>query len=1008
MSSGAAGPWFPYYEEETTLFSSFQDLNVTVLNGILFIPSVTLRLRDLPADPPPLPAIPRVPGWTYPKYLHGHTILQLAASGSVYARWPSLNADAVAQTVFTMAELNLLNPDPLAENQNRPIFGVGITNQTATAGLPPLMISYNVSARPATSPLPTGLPLLTAGDLTMRQALIAVGPSIREDCWPEFGPPGAPPPPPTLNDRSFYRIKTLPALHDANGNQFPDELEGYFTNLLVSEVCYATPTPVSAHQPHTFPLLDPPNPNELTAPAFLGRPPDWVEILNPTNQPISTANYFLSDKSTNPARARLPAVTIPAYGTLVLLLSDSPHPLFAAEGDPASLLRQCWIPWRLKDEGEVVYLHQDTVPASTADPLALVDALGPPQIGTTALTGYTVGKVPRADHTWQTVFLPASSVDQVNQGWGLTRILAAPVITEVPLAGGPASPARSRLFRRAADMPRILLSHPDPTASLAYTLDGSEPSPNDGIYTGPLEIQNTTVLRVRAFASNAIPSPVVTRTYISSEGVLCQLEPPVMPLGFLGTTGRFDPAFAAAYGHTVPPPRAGYPSAKTILDQLEARPAVFLTFSPKGQTYPPGGGENSETAGAFEWTNPARPGDYRQENAFIQKTGGNASSQYLKKSFDVIFKGSTTLTGKSSWQGPVLDSGAQSGTSSLFPGSKVTSFPRLLLRNPSQASFLNGHGPTPKTYINDAWMKETQRALSADQPFSTVQRRWVHVFINGYYWGVYDMEEHFDSDTISAHLLAALPASATNAEKDMYKPSLIYAGQPGGPPQFATAAIKSEWWYNTAAAKARQVYDATPVTRPIKFAALEDTVDLNAYIDYITTLQVVDHDELGFDNVRAWRHPVTHKWYIMAWDGDVIQWGYFQAGYINASPATEVGESDQAVHNAAKLTPEYVARFASRLQFHLAGPLSFNAISSRFNAMAGDFRLTLECEALRWGRPPYEGDNLIQRWDGDISYLKPHILNPHPAVDAFSLYNNLIKSAKLPGYLPPGYPLLTP
>ena len=78
--------------------------------------------------------------------------------------------------------------------------------------------------------------------------------------------------------------------------------------------------------------------------------------------------------------------------------------------------------------------------------------------------------------------------------------------------------------------------------------------------------------------------------------------------------------------------------------------------------------------------------------------------------------------GKSSWQGPVLET---NGSSALFPGSKVTSFPRLLLRNPSQASFVNPHGPTPKTYINDAWMKETQRALSADQPFSAVQRRLV-------------------------------------------------------------------------------------------------------------------------------------------------------------------------------------------------------------------------------------------------------------------------------------------
>ncbi len=916
----------------------------------------------------------------------------------------------MAETVFNVVggvpELNLLNPDPEAENQNRPIFGVGIRHQNASAALPPIIISYSVSQRPASSPMPTSLPALTGDDAVIRQGLIAFGLAIRADCWPELGPAGPPAPPPTLNDRSFYRLKSLAALHDANGNHFPDELEGYSSNLMISEVCYASLTAVDAHQPHEFP---PAEVGSLPRPAFLNRPPDWVEILNPTGQAISTGNYFLTYKNTNLGRSRLPNVSIPAYDTLILLLSDSPHPLFETEGDPASMVRKCWIPWRLKNEGESVYLSQDNTPTVTTDALTLVDTLTPPQIGTAALTGYNVGKVPRADHTWQTVFLPASSVNQVNQGWSLTRILSAPVVTEVPAAGGSGSPARSRLFRRAADLPRLVLSHPEPDAVITYTLDGTEPGADDGIYEGPLEIHDTTVLRVRAFAANAVPSPIITRTYISSEGVLTQLAPPSLPLEIPNGMDRFDPAIAAAWGHTAPPPRAGYPSTKTILDQLEARPAVFLTFSPEGVTYnSPGGSSDPETPGAFEWTNPARSGDYRQENVFIQKTGGNASSLMVKKSFDVLFKGSTTLTGKSSWQGPVLDTGAQSGTSALFPGSKVTSFPRLLLRNPSQASFVNSHGPSPKTYINDAWMKETQRALSANLPFSTVQRRWVHVFINGYYWGVYDMEEHFDADTISAHLLAALPANATNAEKDMYKPSMIYTGQPGGPPTYATQSVADQWWDVQVAGKAFEVNQANSTTRPNRFLELEGMIDLNAYIDYITTLQVVDHAELNFDNVRAWRHPVSQKWYITAWDGDLIEWGYFQASYINSTPTSDIGDSDQAVHNAAKITPEYVTRFGSRLQTHLTGPLSFSAVTARFDGVAADFRLTLECEALRWGRPPVDGDNRISRWEEDIAYLKPLLLNPHPAQDEGSLYNNLIKSAKLPGYLPANYPLLTP
>jgi len=590
---------------------------------------------------------------------------------------------------------------------------------------------------------------------------------------------------------------------------------------------------------------------------------------------------------------------------------------------------------------------------------------------------------------------------------------------EIPASGGNATSARSRLFRRASDLPRISLTHPESDATITYTLDGSEPGPDDAIYSGPIEILATTVLRAKAFAPNAIPSPAVTRTYISSEGVLSQLTGNPAPFTYMSSGSElFDPALAAAYGHTQPPQRSGYPASgspsnpgtKTIVEQLEARPAIFLTFDSKSLLYnSPGGSSDPETPASFEWVDPARPSDYRQENSFVQLTGGNASSQFTKKSFDVLFKGSTTLTGKSRWDGPVLGSGAQIGTSAIFPGSRVTSFPRLLLRNPSQASFVNTHGPSDKTYINDAWMKETQRALGGNAPFTTVQRRWVHVFINGYYWGVYDLEEHFDSDTISAHLLAALPANTSSTVKDQYKSSLIYAGQPGRAPDYSTQAVISQWWDQTARAKAADVYYSSSTTRASKFSALESVIDIDAYIDYITTLQVVDHAELNFDNVRAWRHPVTQKWYVMAWDGDLLGWGFSNNYFINDvdnfDPAII---SDQAVHRAVKLKPEYVARFASRLQTHLTGPLSFSAMSARFNSLAEDFRLTLECESLRWGRFTLDGSNKIPRWEEDISYLKPLLLDPHPPADGASLFNNLVKSAKLPGYLPANYPLLPP
>ena len=78
MSTGANGPWFSYYQEPGTRISAFAASTNTGPNGPVVDP-IPLRLRDLPAYPPPLPVSSPTPGWPRPRYLHAHTILQLAA-----------------------------------------------------------------------------------------------------------------------------------------------------------------------------------------------------------------------------------------------------------------------------------------------------------------------------------------------------------------------------------------------------------------------------------------------------------------------------------------------------------------------------------------------------------------------------------------------------------------------------------------------------------------------------------------------------------------------------------------------------------------------------------------------------------------------------------------------------------------------------------------------------------------------------------------------------------------
>lgn len=146
MTPGGEGLWFPFYQED----GSFADLGPIFPDGTRLSP-MNFTLRVLPPLPPPPPASPSS-GVPRARYLYGHTTLQLAADGAVYASWPSLDhSGTMAHTIYPadpVPELNLLNPNTTNSNQNRPIFGVGTQNQAASGGLPPLTISYVVAARP--------------------------------------------------------------------------------------------------------------------------------------------------------------------------------------------------------------------------------------------------------------------------------------------------------------------------------------------------------------------------------------------------------------------------------------------------------------------------------------------------------------------------------------------------------------------------------------------------------------------------------------------------------------------------------------------------------------------------------------------------------------------------------------------------------------------------------------------------------------------------------------------
>jgi CotH kinase protein/Fn3 associated/Lamin Tail Domain/Immunoglobulin domain/Chitobiase/beta-hexosaminidase C-terminal domain/Bacterial TSP3 repeat len=96
----------------------------------------------------------------------------------------------------------------------------------------------------------------------------------------------------------------------------------------------------------------------------------------------------------------------------------------------------------------------------------------------------------------------------------------------------------------------LSISAPDPLAQIHYTLDGSEPTTAAPLYTAPLPVNATTLVKARAFRDGRIPSPIQQRSYLFMDATLAQRDSDV-PLVILDTMGQSIPGGGGAWASLV-------------------------------------------------------------------------------------------------------------------------------------------------------------------------------------------------------------------------------------------------------------------------------------------------------------------------------------------------------------------------------------------------------------------------------------------------------------------------
>jgi hypothetical protein len=458
----------------------------------------------------------------------------------------------------------------------------------------------------------------------------------------------------------------------------------------------------------------------------------------------------------------------------------------------------------------------------------------------------------------------------------------------------------------------LALSTTTPAATIRYTLDGREPDQTGGLlYTGPLTIETTTVVRAVALKPGSLPGPVTTQSYLFPEAVLAQPEyPPGFPKSWGGYAGvpvkadyEMDPAVVQGATAALKAALASLPTLSLVTE-----PGHFydLYSNPRRR------GRAWERPVSVEFFDPAgaEAGFHLDAGIRIQGELGRRESM-PKHAFRLFFRGE--------YGSPWLDY-------PLFPDSPVASFDTLVLRGGVNRSFA-GYPKRPAelkatTYTRDEWLRASQLAMSG----AGARGRFVHLYLNGLYWGLYNLVERPDEAFMAAHFggtaadWQAINHAETTGHSSARFAALHQLAQQGG------------------------------LANPETYATMQSYLDIPHFIDYLILNWYTGNLDWGFNNwyagVGQEQGPV--KYFV--WDGERTWYDgaeiYMEFAEYNGQPNLV-----KPLFSALLENPDFRMLLADRMVKHLfnEGALSQEKSQARWLALSRTVEPAILAESARWG-----------------------------------------------------------
>ena len=633
-----------------------------------------------------------------------------------------------------------------------------------------------------------------------------------------------------------------------------------------------------------------------------GEAEDWIELANLGNAPVDLAGYFLSDDPDNPRKWQFPTdqpglTRISAHGHLLVWADNEVQ----AQGLHAN--------FKLSSAGETIVL-------SSSD-------------------GESLDRI-----TYESLRVNVTyGRDAVNPAqWGVLAFPTAGGANMPATLGFAVTPMASHDSAFYDQSFSVSLSASLPGSEIWMTVDGSDPGDNNTAlrYTEPVRIDRTTCIRAVARSAGYLASDVITRTYLFMDEIIHQpRDPQGFPARWRSTTADYemDPDIVQhpQYGDKMREALLSLPSLSIVLD-------VDDLFGTQGIYANPGNrGVNWERPCAAELILQDGQSGF-QVACGIRIQGGyfRSAGASEKHSFRLLFKG---MYGASMLRYP------------LFGEDAADEFNTLTLRAGANDGYAWNSARNTEQYTRDEFARRLQRDAGQAASHGT----FVHLYVNGLYWGLYNPVERPDG---------AFSASYYGGEEEDWD---VFSHKGFAVNQGDRAALNQMLSLCQSAAGSfadyQRLQGLDPDGQPNP--DLSHLLDVPNYIDYMIVNYWGGNWDWPWNNywLARKRTPDSTGFKFYCWDTEDIMLSPrspLNLNKVTNPDARQVGEP----HGALRQNPEYRLQFADRIHrlFFNNGIMTEEALVQHYADLAAEIELAMIAESARWGDMHHNSPQTQQDW----------------------------------------------